>query len=158
MNKTHNYPMGSVSSCTMRLQDLFEAFTSCLQDLNPKRYETFAKENEEAFAIEDYDDMTPEQEESLEYAVEELFIVLNEYAGPYFYFGAHPGDGADYGFWFEEESFNQAVADGEVFKTFELPDLTIQHDFECEYIAVVSDHGNITLYDLNGEEEVWSIV
>lgn len=155
----HNYPIGSVSSCTMWPQDLFEAFTSELQSLNPKRYEEFAKEYSDVFAIEDYDDMTEEQDESLGYAVESLFDILNEFAGPYFYFGAHPGDGADYGFWFCDDSFNDAVHSGEVIKVDDLPDFEkLREDYgNWEYVAVITDHGNVTLYDLNGVE-VWSIV
>lgn len=152
----YNYPIGSVSSRTMRPQDLFDAFTSELQSLNPKRYEEFTETHPEVFAIEDYDEMTDDERELLDYAVEDLFGVLEEFAGPFFYFGAHPGDGADYGFWFCEESFNDSVHSGEVIKVDELPEKFIVQKHQ-EYFAVVTDHGNVTLYDLNGEE-IWSIV
>jgi hypothetical protein len=154
--RKYNYPMGSVSSGTLRPQDLFEAFTTELQALNPKRYEKFVKDHAEAFAIESYDRMTDSESEELGYAVEALFDILSEFSGPYFYFGSHPGDGADYGFWFSEESFDEAVYDGYVIKCDELPERFIVQDNQ-EYFAVISDHGNITLYDLNGHE-IWGIV
>jgi hypothetical protein len=152
MNKTHNYPMGSVSSGTMRSEDLYDAFTSALKDLDPKRYEAFTEDNQYAWGDDD--------DTSMDNAVKDLFDILNEYAAPYFYFGVHPSDGADYGFWFSEESFEDDCRYGTVHKCSELPDMEVTKActwFNAEYIAVVSDHGNITLYDLNGEE-VWSIV
>jgi hypothetical protein len=105
MSKKYNYPIGSVSSGTMRSEDLLDAFTYTLKQLDEPRFTAFSDDNQDAF-----NDESPDYQESLDQAVEELFDILNEYAGPYFYFGAHEGDGADYGFWFCEESFNQATS------------------------------------------------
>jgi hypothetical protein len=85
--------------------------------------------------------------------VSDLFEALSEFAPPYGYFGAHPGDGADLGFWldeFWEENFEgMRVSD-----LSEIPD-----DYTGEAL-VINDHGNATLYAVaNGQyREIWSVV
>ena len=86
--------------------------------------------------------------------LEELFDALDEYAAPYFYFGAHPGDGSDYGYWLSE--FWDENFDG-----IKVPDLSAIPQGYSGEVAVVNDHGNITLYNRgrNGHlYEIWSIV
>jgi hypothetical protein len=141
--KTPFKHVGSVSHGTLRPEDLVPTFAILLYKLDPEHF--------------------PERHPvDLEEEVEWLIDRLNDYAPPYFYFGAHPGDGSDFGFWFDEESFEQAVADGEIVKLAGLPDFERIRDDYGEwngvfYVAVISDHGNISLYDLDGEE-LWAIV
>ena len=88
--------------------------------------------------------------------VHELIEALNEYAPDYCYFGAHPGDGADFGFWLHED-WQQMAKDDDVPFLAELPDDSTKHAVVC----VVSDHGNATLYarTKGGEyREIWSVV
>lgn len=79
--------IGTVSSATMRTEDLYDAFTSELERLDSKRYLQFVLDKSE----------DPDEQ------IEELFDILNQYAPDGCYFGAHPGDGCDYGFWKFEE-------------------------------------------------------
>jgi hypothetical protein len=84
---------------------------------------------------------------------EGLFDALDSYALPYFYFGAHPGDGADYGFWLSEEW--EMCFDG--LKVADLDEVPKGYSGEVMH---VSDHGNLTLYNYSRGRgrEVWSIV
>jgi hypothetical protein len=79
--------------------------------------------------------------------------LLTEFSPPYIYFGSLDGE---YGFIFDRESFEEAAQDGEVLKIADgdewpspLPD--------CEYVATVTDHGNLTLFTRE-RVELWSIV
>lgn len=78
--------IGTVSCGTMVDQDLFDAFISELEYLDPAAHNDFIEE------MQDHGD-------SISDSVERLFDVLDEYAPDGAYFGAHVGDGCDYGFW-----------------------------------------------------------
>lgn len=91
------YPIGTVSHGTMRNEDLIPDFIWELKNLS-KKHKTFIKEVQER--IDTMDDYYSSEES--DYDLESLSDKLNECAGPYFYFGAHPGDGSDYGFWLNE--------------------------------------------------------
>jgi hypothetical protein len=73
-------------------------------------------------------------------SVDELSELLNEIAPPYTYFGAHCGDGADFGFWPDFESIDEMP------KFDDFPDTLPGQDF-----VVVNDHGNMTIYSAAGE-------
>jgi hypothetical protein len=84
----------------------------------------------------------------------DLCDALNCYCLPYFYFGVHPGDGSDYGYWlpegWEEDFFGGLKVAG-------LDEVPREYTGE---VLHVSDHGNITLYAFtNGRgREVWGLV
>ena len=85
--------------------------------------------------------------------LEALFDALEAYCLPYFYFGAHPGDGADYGYWLSDE-WEQGFDGLKVSDTSEVP-----RDYTGE-VLLVNDHGNMTLYACTRGRlrEVWAIV
>ena len=73
----------SLSHATLKPDDLIESFTSFLDTYGVK-YETG-------------DLRIPDEADW--FLNETLFDLLNEIAPPNHYFGAHPGDGSDFGFW-----------------------------------------------------------
>ena len=86
---------GTVNSGTMRPQDLIPAFGEELERMkpcNPLVAEVDATGNlsddSEWWMSDDADDL-----------LERLFGALDSLADPGWYFGAHEGDGADFGFW-----------------------------------------------------------
>lgn len=150
--KARKVSLGSVSHATMRPEYLIPAFLTELKSLGGKCKTKYQQ-------LENLDRLTDAYWDSEEpsYDLETLFDALNELAPPYVYFGAHEGDGSDYGFWPSIESVEEACRDGEMLKvndTSEVPE-----DYTGE-VCHVNDHGNMTLYSAsNGElTELWSCV
>ena len=188
--RTANYPIGSVSCATMREEDLIPTFCYELQGLarqtgilpakTRRQHAKLVREIERRIELrgetEDDAEIGYYESEDAEYDLESLFDALGEYAGPYFYFGAHPGDGADYGFWLSESWDQDFISvwrnsagnlDSRGHLTREDPPNSIKVNdlsdvpqwFHGE-VAVVNDHGNVTLYVKTSRtlREVWAIV
>jgi hypothetical protein len=92
--KLNNATISTISHGTMLPEDLIPAFTRELEWLS-----AYQRTDEEtaliakANGIEDFDS---------QYAadiLEDLFNALDRHAPSHCYFGAHEGDGSDYGFW-----------------------------------------------------------
>ncbi len=89
--------------------------------------------------------------------LESLFEALDSYSPPYFYFGAHPGDGSDYGWWLPEGFAEEFESDGNGVKVGDLADVPKGYRGE---VLLVNDHGNVTLYSYGRGKarEVWAVV
>lgn len=134
MKTSSKYMFGTVSHATMREEDLIPRFLDCIRELDPERGEEIT---DEWTVIErDNPDDAYSCEDASMFLNETLFDVLNEYSAPYHYFGAHPGDGSDYGFWLCEE-WRQLMEDDDV----QFGDST--DGMEDGEACLVSDHGNI---------------
>lgn len=150
--KHPTYPMGSVSTGTMRTYDLIPAFLAELRyqmrSRRIKGHAALARDIERDMRADDY-----YESEGADWDLEALFDALNEYAGPYFYFGAPPEDGADYGYWVCEN----LDADFDGLRVQDLAD--VPKDYRGEVLHV-NDHGNMALYVKSARtlREVWSIV
>lgn len=146
---THNDNIGSISSGTMRTKDLLPAFLRELerQEKLTIAHKKLAKEISARMGSDDY-----YESEELDYDLGELFDALEEYCMPYFWFGAHPGDGADYGYWLSE-TFEEDFDD---LKVSDLSEIPKNHTGE---VLLINDHGNMTLYNCARGRlyEVWSI-
>lgn len=124
--------IGSVSSGTLRAKDLIQTFIWEIRHQEPTKraHIKLCNEIERRF----------ESDETVHETIDELIDALNEYAPPYFYFGAHPVDGADFGFWLPE-GFATDYFDG--LRVSDLADVPTGHSGE---VLVCNDHGNMSLY------------
>ena len=106
-----NPEVGSVSTGTLRPEDLIPAFMGALDDVKEdSTFEPGADAPARVARIGNLDSALGSMERRMDapgyYDSEEavwdldwLFEQLNEFASDGTYFGAHPGDGADFGFW-----------------------------------------------------------
>jgi hypothetical protein len=145
---------GSISTGTLLPDDLIPTFADELRRLRGALPRAIQRDIRGLVGMDEHDKSSAESEilEALQYA-------LDEYAPAYGYFGAHSGDGADFGFWLHDDWQELAREDGVLF----LSDLSEVPPTHCgrSYVCVVNDHGNATLYRLTrkGEaREVWGVV
>lgn len=165
MDPRFKYPnIGSISTGTVRNRDLIPLFHTALECINDDGREQAAEiyscyiRTGENFPDDDdpwWD--TAEAEECLS----KLFDALDSLAPPYCYFGAHEGDGSDYGFWPCIDRLEEAVRDDD--NVIKVSDLSEVPPGFMGYVMHVSDHGNVTLYKPLCEpyveyQEVWSVV
>jgi len=154
---TKTLEIGSVSSGTLRTQDLLFAFYDELGHVDRKAAVAIRDEHEDLWDA-DPDEWTDEQQETAEWLVNEtLFDALNERCAPFTYFSAHEGDGADFGVWISWDSIQDAEHDGTLLRLPAGDAWPRDLQQGVDYVLEVTDHGNCTLFDRLGRE-LWAIV
>ena len=165
------FQLGSISTGTLRTEDLIPAFTYTMGELthdptsNTSKYPTEAMANlwDEAIkAINNPDtDTNPLSDDECiarNEILSDLQDALNELCPPFVYFGTLEGDGADFGFWPDMDRLNEELH----FASNVCGDKLIR-DCACEdencddgILVNVSDHGNVTVMDME-RNVIWSV-
>jgi hypothetical protein len=160
---------GSVSTATLRTEDLLSTFADELEwqiqrngaflslpENFPMRDRLNAIHGDalDCFADDGETIAEDKEDDACELVNETLPDALSQFAPAYGYFGAHPGDGADFGYWVDVDSVKEQVGFVSS-RRAEYP----ADDFSGEWLHV-NDHGNCTLYvrENGNDREVWSIV
>jgi len=161
------FHLGSISHATMRAEDLIPAFCDTLRELCLKDKSTeYDKLLEECAELMDKAAIDPEvwnSEDACLILNEDLFEALNSFCPWGVYFGSHPGDGADYGFWVYDQLTESAEEEGiKIVSDLSEINLDDPNDNHSQ-VLLINDHGNCTYYEIaNGDgpalEEVWSCV
>lgn len=99
----------SLSWGTMRDIDLYNAFMPFLEEHDNKAYEAICQDNADVIIELENEEYDGGYIKDSEYLIEAMFGALDDIAPEGCYFGAHPGDGSDYGFWQHEDD----MQDGE---------------------------------------------
>lgn len=146
--------LGSVSTGTLKTSDLL---SSCLHELEwqlrrngeyfslpenfPLRDTLNALVGEAQDCFGDDDEIPEDNLETAEEVLRDLQDALSDhFAPPYCYFGSHPGDGADVGFWPSMDSVRELP---------EVPDSDAAEELGEDCFSV-NDHGNTTVYGGDG--------
>ena len=138
------FQLGSISTGTLRTEDLLEAFANTLQQFN--RTHPLLGEYLDIHANDAWD-----SDKAADLLNEGFFNALQEICPPFVYFGTLEGDGADFGFWPDMDALDDAMhygggsdADGNI---------TLSED---GVIIQVADHGNVTVMDME-RNVIWSV-
>lgn len=168
--KSPTYPcIGSYSEGTMRMEDVLPVVLDTLDDYLPGWREEHVDDSLEEILTAD--DWTEHQREVLtEWLNEELWDLMDTIAPPFTSWGSHEGDGACYGFWIHSDVLRcpQYDEDNDLERVSDLSEVKLDR----EWVLVVNDHGNATLYrrspgrSLDGDDSVyedqfemiWSVV
>ena len=138
------FQLGSISTGTLRTEDLLEAFANTLQQFN--RTHPLLGEYLDIHANDAWD-----SDKAADLLNEGFFNALQEICPPFVYFGTLEGDGADFGFWPDIETIQEIVniAECDASQGISCPDDGV--------IVQVSDHGNVTVMDME-RNVLWSVV
>jgi len=129
---TEQFQLGSVSTGTLRPEDLLPVFYATIANLGGKS-------------------RTPSTNDPNE-RIEEAIEILQELCPPFVYFGAHPGDGADFGFWPDWEALTEAMK--AAYSEYSKGQYKLE---EYNVIVQIIDSENIIVMDL-GRNVIWSTV
>ena len=149
--------LGSYSHGTLRNEDIAATLRDMLLSQGYAESETLAQELA-AIAEDEGRDTSHDSD-----VISDAFDAVQEYAPDFCCVGMSEGDSSDLGVWFDSEAFEEACRSGEVLKISDSSDIEgmAKEDLASyNYFAVVSDHGNVTLYNVQVTlgDEVFSIV
>lgn len=94
--------LGTVIRATHRTQDLIPAFLDAVRQYADAEYTQIMAAPFSfvpAWVTDEGDDCDWWDSEEAGYKLEELFDILDNQAPEGYYFGAHEGDGSDFGYW-----------------------------------------------------------
>lgn len=149
--------LGSISSGTLRIPDLLEAYGETLHRFDVSEVRRLFLEAGAVLpgwrGLEEWADENPED---AVYLLEELAERLEEFAPLGAYFGSHPGDGAEFGYWVDPEWIEDAKAGA-------FPDVRTDRAAHWACFLEINERGNVTLWgpelDQDGRRpELWAIV
>jgi hypothetical protein len=164
--------LGSISTGTLRPEELLPCFLDFLDTLVEKgtfsagadhpaevaevgKLQDALGDMERRMETEGYWDNTDAVSEDLDFVTSRI----EERVPSFCYFGAHDGDGADFGVWVDWDTITDAEGEGSLLRLPAGDDYPT--DPEVDSVVFVTDHGNADLYQRTATgswELIWSVV
>ena len=159
------FELGSISTGTLRPQDLLPAFLETLtalggeipKDLECTSHIEYLNWPSLDTTASDDDDKFWGSEEAM-WDMEALTDALQALCPTFVYFGTLEGDGADFGYWPDRERLQETLTAATVGHTLTLPrNGEWEWQLEDEDVIVnTNDHGSVTVMDLE-RHVIWSV-
>jgi hypothetical protein len=152
-------PLGSISTGTLDAAELARNFIDALESFAAKD-DDLERKAQALLATQAAKQALKEQNDAAlgEFTSTEAFELLEAYAPPYSWFGAHPHDGADFGYWPAIESLMEAARGKDGVVSVPAGDAWPSLAADIEHVVEVNDHGNVMLFDARTRQGIWSCV
>lgn len=137
-------PFGTLVHGTMREEDLIPDFLDAIEKVDPVKAADLRKNYAVEIAAGD-----------VEFCWETLLTALNRYVPEFAYFGAHPGNGSDFGVWPDQEAIREAAEfEPEKMRTIAQG---VALPTGSQYVAILNGDGYaVALIDGASGQELWS--
>lgn len=147
--------IGSVSTGTHREEDLENAYGSALLRLartDPDR----ERKAEVTRAIRRY--VETDKVSTQEFVNEVAPDLLQMYAGPHCYFGSHPANGSDFGFWPELDYLEELAAESDGVVKIDAEDGWPNIPEGVQFVLVANPRGSVSLYEASTRRFLWECI
>ena len=144
------FQLGSISTGTLRTLDLLEAFASEAEarcgDMATKAVST-ARIYLDPDAIVD--------DEQAQETLDELRFLLEDSCPPFVYFGTLEGDGADFGFWADQNAIDDFISEAIEADLITVTDTGDEYHNGTYIAQLAHDTENVTVMDME-RNIIWS--
>lgn len=161
-NTPRTLPIGTISSGTLRPEDLIPAYADALSGIRLSAHDrqqvrSIVREYEQCAALGDTDETLNDD------LVDELRMIAENYVPAYCYVGSTDGDGAEIGVWPSWEAIDDDARSsntGSIARASKTHTARELAHHGQDYALEVNDHGNTTLYRRAGRRwvECWAVV
>ena len=150
------FQIGSISTGTLKTEDLIEAFNHALTDMHHGYWLDINELMSEGADQAAMFNKQPTDEQLQAWVLDRLMEELQAGCPPFVYFGTLPGDGADFGFWADLEAIDESCGLKHHRRTHnpDTGEIVLEDD---SVIVQINDHGNVTVMDL-ARNVLWSVV
>ena len=145
------FQLGSISTGTLRTEDLLAAFHSTIESLQAQQ----AKDEGTPIVLADDGYMDSNEP----YSDEELLTIYTEqlesFCPPFVYFGTLEGDGADFGFWVEQNAIDDFISEAIEADLITVTNTGDEYANGTYIVHLAHDTENVTVMDME-RNAIWS--